>query len=155
MARDRAGVRGARVTARVTRLALGIVPLTFLAVFFVYPVAVIVIRGLTPGGDLDLSPLREVITDPGLRKIAWFTVWQATLSTVLTVLVAMPGAFVLSRFEFRGRRLVRALVTVPFVLPAVVVGSAFASVLGSGGPLAFLGLDQSLGAILIAHVFFN
>jgi thiamine transport system permease protein len=155
MARDRAGVTHARVTARVTRAALWIVPLTFLTVFFVYPVAVIVTRGLTPGGDLDLSPLREVITDPTLRKIAWFTVWQATLSTVLTVLVAMPGAFVLSRFEFRGRRLVRALVTVPFVLPTVVVGSAFASVLGPGGPLAFLALDQSLAAILIAHVFFN
>ncbi len=145
----------ARATAGVTRLALAFVPLAFLAVFFVYPVATIVGRGLTPGGELDLSPLREVVSDPAMRHIAWFTVWQATLSTVLTVLVALPGAFVLSRFEFRGRRLVRALVTVPFVLPTVVVGSAFASVLGAGGPLAFLGLDQTLAAILIAHVFFN
>ena len=141
--------------ARLTRAAPWIVPLTFLGVFFVYPVAAIVGRGLTPGGDLDLSPLREVVSDPALRHIAWFTMWQAALSTVLTVLVAMPGAFVLSRFEFRGRPLVRALVTVPFVLPTVVVGSAFAGVLGRGGPLAFLGLDQTLAAILIAHVFFN
>jgi hypothetical protein len=58
------------MTSRATRAALWIVPLTFLAVFFVYPVAVIVIRGLTPGGDLDLSPLREVITDPaGLEPV--------------------------------------------------------------------------------------
>jgi thiamine transport system permease protein len=155
MARDRAGVTTTRVAGRVTRLALAFVPLAFLAVFFVYPVATILARGLTPGGDLDLSPLREVVADPTFRHIAWFTIWQATLSTALTVLIALPGAFVLSRFEFRGRRLVRALVTVPFVLPAVVVGSAFASVLGPGGPLAFLGLDQTLAAILIAHVFFN
>jgi thiamine transport system permease protein len=141
--------------ARVGRAVLWLVPVAFLAVFFVYPVATIVGRGLTPGGDLDLSPLREVLADPALRHIAWFTVWQATLSTVLTVLVALPGAFVLSRFEFRGRRVLRALVTVPFVLPTVVVGSAFASVFGSGGPLAPLGLDQTLAAILVAHVFFN
>jgi thiamine transport system permease protein len=62
---------------------------------------------------------------------------------------------VLARYEFRGRRLVRALVTVPFVLPTVVVGSAFVALLGEGGPLAPLGLDQTLGAILVAHVFFN
>ena len=58
--------------------------------------------------------------------------WQATLSTVLTLLVALPGAYVLARYEFPGRRVVRALVTVPFVLPTVVVGSAFAALLGAG-----------------------
>ena len=41
------------------------------------------------------------------------------------------------------------------MLPTVVVGSAFASLLGPGGPLAGLGLDQTVWAILIAHVFFN
>ena len=61
----------------------------------------------------------------------------------------------LARCEFPGRRVVRALVTVPFVLPTVVVGSAFVALLGDGGPLACLGLDQTLGAILLAHVFFN
>ena len=49
----------------------------------------------------------------------------------------------------------RAAVLVPFVLPTVVVGSAFLALLGEGGPLGFLGLDQSLAAILVAHVFFN
>jgi len=149
-------VTRSRVTrSRATRAFLTIVPLAFLAVFFVYPVAAILVRGLTPGGEIDLSPLRDVVSDPMMRQIAWFTVWQAALSTVLTVLVALPGAFVLSRFEFPARRLVRALVTVPFVLPTVVVGSAFASLLGSGGPLAFLGLDQTVAAIVVAHMFFN
>src|SRR5258706_9531383 len=109
MAHDRARVTIGRVTGhargRATRLALAFVPLAFLAVFFVYPVATIVGRGLTPGGALDLSPLREVIADPALRHIVWFTVWQATLSTLFTVFVALPGAFVFSRFEVRGPRL--------------------------------------------------
>ncbi|HMF04307.1 MAG TPA: iron ABC transporter permease [Acidimicrobiia bacterium] len=131
------------------------VPIAFLGVFFVYPVASIVGRGLTPDGSLDLSPLGDVVTAARFRGVAWFTIWQATVSTALTVLVALPGAYVFARYEFRGKRLVRAAVLVPFVLPTVVVGSAFLAVLGDGGPLGFLGFDQSLAAILVAHVFFN
>ena len=86
-----------------------------------------------------------MLTDSGLRGIAWFTLWQAALSTVLTLLVGLPGAYVLARYDFPGKRVVRALVTVPFVLPTVVVGSAFLA----------LGVQPSLGAILLAHLFFN
>jgi thiamine transport system permease protein len=140
---------------RVARVLLLAVPVAFLGVFFVYPVASIIGRGLTPGGTLDLSPIGAVVTDSQLRGVAWFTIWQAAASTALTVLVALPGAYVFARYEFRGKRLVRAAVLVPFVLPTVVVGSAFLALLGDGGPLGFLGLDQSLAAILVAHVFFN
>src|SRR5215207_2939998 len=156
----RAETRTVMVPARIDRrrIARGLmlaVPLAFLGVFFVYPVASIVGRGLTPDGSLDLSPIGDVVTDARLRGVAWFTVWQATVSTALTVLVALPGAYVFARYEFRGKRLVRAAVLVPFVLPTVVVGSAFLAVLGESGPLGFLGLDQSLAAILLAHVFFD
>jgi thiamine transport system permease protein len=140
---------------RAARIGVVVVPLAFLAVFFAYPVIAIVGRGLAPHWSVDLDPLGEVVRDAALRHIAWFTVWQATLSTVLTLVVGLPGAYVLARCEFPGRSVVRALVTVPFVLPTVVVGSAFVALLGDGGPLASLGLDQTLGAILIAHVFFN
>ena len=149
MANDRAGL------TRPARIALALVPLAFLGVFLVYPVLAILGRGLNPGGELDLGPLADVVADPYLRHVAWFTVWQATLSTILTLAVGLPGAYVLARYRFHGRAVVRALVTVPFVLPTIVVGSAFVSLLGPGGPLAGLGLDQSLGAILLAHVFFN
>lgn len=133
------------ISPGVGRRAAAAVPVAFLAVFFAYPVVTLVGRGLWPGGELDLGPLGDVLGDAGLRGVAWFTVWQAALSTLLTFVVALPGAYVLARYRFRGRSLVRALVTVPFVLPTVVVGSAFLS----------LGLEPSLGAILLAHVFFN
>ncbi len=80
-----------------------------------------------------------------LVSVGWFTVWQAAASTLLTLLAAAPLTWAISQFEFSGRRLVTALVTVPFVLPTVVVGTAFVS----------LGFGQSIGAILAAHVFFN
>jgi thiamine transport system permease protein len=134
--------------AGAARLRTGLllaIPVAFFGIFFAYPVASIIGRGIAPGGDLDLSPLTQVFTDPGLRQIAWFTLWQAAVSTLLTLAIGLPGAYVIARYDFPGKRLVRALVTVPFVLPTVVVGSAFLA----------LGFQPSLGAILLAHVFFN
>ncbi len=131
--------------ARAGRMLSALVPLAFLGIFFVYPVASILGRGLVPGGVLDLSPIADVFGDPGLRAVAWFTAWQAALSTLVTMAVALPAAYVVARYEFRGRAVIRAAVMVPFVLPTVVVGSAFLA----------LGIRASLGAILLAHVFFN
>ncbi len=85
----------------------------------------------------------------------WFTLWQAVVSTVLTLLVGMPAAYVVARYEFPGRRLFRAFVTVPFVLPTVVVATAFLALLRPGGPLAFLHWQRGVGPMLAAHVFFN
>ena len=131
--------------SRVLTVLAVAVPTLFVAVFFAYPVASILGRGLVPDGHLDLAPLRGVFTDPSLRGVVWFTVWQAALSTALTLAIGLPGAYVLARFRFPGRSLVRALVTIPFVLPTVLVASAFLA----------LGVPRSLGAILLAHVFFN
>jgi thiamine transport system permease protein len=144
--------RAARVAGTVLIVA---VPLGFFGLFFAYPVGTMIARGLRPGGRLDVEPLRSVFTDGSLRHVAWFTVWQATASTALTVVIAMPGAYVLSRYRFRGRRLVWAAVTVPFVLPTVVVASAFLSLLGPRGPLGSLGLAGTVWPILLAHAFFN
>jgi len=155
VAQHRARLSPATGLSRGARGALAAVPLTFLAVFFVYPVLAIVGRGLAPDWRLELGPFGDVFGDAYLRHVIWFTLWQATLSTALTLAIGIPGAYVLARYRFPGRGVVRALVTVPFVLPTIVVGAAFTSLLGSGGPLAGLGLDQSLGAILVAHVFFN
>ncbi|MCU0521107.1 MAG: iron ABC transporter permease [Anaerolineae bacterium] len=89
-----------------------------------------------------------------------FTLGQATLSTAITLVTALPGAYVFAHYEFPFKRLAQALTTVPFVLPTVVVATAFGVVLGPESPLVrWLGegadLRYSLGAILLAHVFYN
>ena len=139
---------------RLLGLALLVPPLLFLAVFFAWPVVSIIDRGLRPDGELDLSVVGDVLGDAELRGVVWFTIWQAAASTVLTLAVALPAAHVLARYDFRGKPLVRALVTVPFVLPTVVVGAAFLALLGEDGVLG-LELDRSVVAILLAHAFFN
>ncbi|MFD9792415.1 ABC transporter permease [Streptomyces sp. NPDC059070] len=133
-------------------------PLAFFALFFAWPVAAIVGRGLRPDGGWQLGRLGEVLTEPDLQHVLWFTTWQALASTALTLLIALPGAYVFARLDFPGRDLLRAVVTVPFVLPTVVVGTAFLALVGRGGLLDELWgvrLDTTVWAILLAHVFFN
>ena len=139
---------------RAGGIALVALPLAFLAYFFVYPLLTVLITGFTTDGRLDLGPIETVFGRSALLNVAWFTLWQAIASTVLTVLVALPAANVMARYDFRGKKLVRAAIVVPFVLPTVVVGSAFLALLGPDGPLG-IDLRKTIWAILIAHVFFN
>ena len=127
---------------------------SFFAVFFAWPVAGVIAEGL---GSAGLAPVADLFASPAARSVLWFTLWQAAASTALTVLIALPGAWAVARLGFRGRRAVRALVTVPFVLPTVVVAAAFEGLfdrfgLSDGDGLR---LRHTAWAILIAHVFFN
>ncbi|MCK6211319.1 iron ABC transporter permease [Georgenia sp. EYE_87] len=131
------------------------VPLVFLGTFFAWPVLAIVGQGFFPDGALDLSAVGEVFSRSRTWRIVGLTVAQAVAGTALAVLLGVPGAYVLYRCRFRGRGLVRAFVTVPFVLPTVVVGVAFRALLAEGGLLGFLGLDGTFAAIVAALVFFN
>jgi thiamine transport system permease protein len=87
--------------------------------------------------------------------VLWFTLWSAAAGTLLSVLLGLPAAYVLHRLDLPGRRVVRAALLVPFVLPTVVVGVAFRQLLRESGPLGFLGLDQTPAAIVAGLVFFN
>lgn len=148
----------ARAHGTGARLALMAVPVAFFAVFFGYPVAAIVGRGLREGGQWHLGRAGQVLGDAGTLHVLWFTVWQAAASTALTLALALPAAWVFARLDFPGKRLLRAVVTVPFVLPTVVVGSAFLALAGRGGVLDEwfgLRLDTSVWAILLAHVLLN
>lgn len=147
-----------RTAAHARRAGLvlaGLLPLLAFAAFFFYPVLSLVGRGFTGPSGLDLSGFSEVLSRPRFRRILWFTVWQAAASAGLAVAVGVPGAYLLYRVRFRGQRVLRALVTVPFVLPTVVVGLAFRSLVADGGPLGGWGLDGSVWTILLAHVFLN
>lgn len=132
------------------------VPLVFLSVFFLLPTSHLIARGfIGPEGGIDLSGLAQVLSRPRTWRIIGQTLWMALVATAVCLLLALPGAWILYRTRFVGRGWLRAAVAVPFVLPSVVVGVAFRSVLGAGGPLQWLGLDGSRTAIVLGMVFFN
>ncbi len=126
----------------------------FLSLFFFYPLFRI----------LALSLDASVLTAENLSRAFYvlrFTLYQASLSTLLTFLLGLPAAVLFARFEFRGKSLLRALTAIPFMLPTVVVAAGFNALLGPRGWLSFLfplssfQFTGTLTAILIAHVFYN
>ena len=161
----RVDARGAALSIRVGRGTawLFLAPaLAFLAVFLAYPLQSILGESFARGGGF--GPLTE---GTYFAERAWFTLWQALVSAGITLVLAMPVAYVLACYEFRGKAIFEALITVPFVLPTIVVAVAFTALLGPGGLandwlMRLPGIDEppiqlmnSFWAILIAHVFYN
>ncbi|HVN56262.1 MAG TPA: iron ABC transporter permease [Anaerolineaceae bacterium] len=154
-----------RIGDRSSRQAalLWAAPLLFLLVFFFLPLGAIFRQGFLAAEveGLDPASLSRVIRPLG------FTVFQAALSTLLTLLVGLPAAYVFAHFRFPGKELLRTLTAIPFILPTVVAAASFNALLGPRGlvnvalmnllglsdpPIQFL---NTLGAILAAHVFYN
>ncbi|MGB3247254.1 MAG: thiamine/thiamine pyrophosphate ABC transporter permease ThiP [Sulfitobacter sp.] len=103
----------------------------------------------------------------GLGPSDWvairFTVWQAFLSAVISVALAVPVARALARRQFPGRGVLVTLLGAPFILPVIVAVLGLITVFGRAGwlnqGLAFFGLPvmsiYGLHGVVLAHVFFN
>ncbi|WP_051259146.1 ABC transporter permease [Schaalia suimastitidis] len=131
-------------------------PLAFLLVFFAWPAANLVLRGfVNEAGQWDITAFYQVFTRSRTWRIIGLTLSMAAAATVASVILGVPGAHVLYRLTFPGRVVARIIVSIPFVLPTVVVGVAFRSLLSPGGWLAFLDLDGTVIAVVAAMVFFN
>ncbi|MBV9787111.1 MAG: iron ABC transporter permease [Chloroflexi bacterium] len=140
-------------------------PLLFFALFYFYPL-IAILRVSFASAEESIAGIVSLWRDSYYLSVLWFSVWQAALSTALTLALGLPIAYVFARYRFWGKTLLRALATVPFVLPTVVVAAAFAALLGQNGVVntilgdllgipALLKLENTLTLILIAHVFYN
>jgi len=150
------------MTSRSTadpRILAGLGSLAFIAVLIGGAFA-----GLIAEGIRDLSGVFSAF-DPYLGRIVWFTLWQALLSTMLSVVPAIFVARALSRHPgLPGRALILRLFALPLALPAIVAALGILALLGRAGYLAAPLSEISgtawpgiygLGGILVAHVFFN
>ncbi|MBL8119719.1 MAG: iron ABC transporter permease [Anaerolineae bacterium] len=153
--------------SRVLWRGLLLVPLIFLGLFFFYPLASIFMVSLSPEGVLDLTGFTRLVSSRYYIDTILFTLFQATLSTLLTIALALPGAYVFTRYRFPGKSLLLSVITLPFVLPTIVVAAAFTALIGPRGilnqilisafslPTPPIQLDRTLSIILIVHVFYN
>ena len=123
-------------------VALAILPTAGLAVFYVWPFLTLL------GRALDGDAVGRTLGRSATWDVAWFTLWQATLSTVITLVVGIAPAYIVARFDFRSRQLLLGLLTAIFVLPTVVMGAAFLALLPDS-------IDRSVTAVIAAHVVFN
>jgi thiamine transport system permease protein len=140
----------------------------FLTLFFFVPLTMILARAfISSEGRLSLIPLIRTITDGNTLRIIRFTLLQAFLSTLIALLMGLPGAYFLARTVFPGKRLLKSLSVVPFVLPPILVVLGFVSAFGNNGILnrflmSVFNLNQapvqilySLPGIVMAHGFYN
>ena len=156
-----AGRRSLPVSLRV--LGLWLLPLAFLGLFFFYPLFSIFRLSFSPEMGSAASPIQW----SDIWQPFSFTLGQALASTFLTLLVGLPAAYFFARIRFPGKGLLRGATMLPFILPTVVVAAGFNALLGPHGwvnlglmglfhlenpPIQFL---NTLGAILLAHVFYN
>jgi thiamine transport system permease protein len=149
------------------RYLLAAPPLIFLGAFYFYPLVSIFTLSFAPQGTWDFSKIMKLVSTSYYLRVLWFTTWQAALSTILTLAVALPGAYVFAHYDFRGKTLIQSLSTVPFVLPTVVTATAFRALLGPGGlvnaglmsafdlPRPVINIDHTVWFFLMAHVFYN
>ena len=146
---------------------LFLVPLAYLAVFFAYPLGSILERSLGGDSGFGFDPFRVLLSDSYYLGRIWFTVWQAVVSTLLTLAVGLPVAFLFARYEFPGKTLLKAVSTLPFVMPTIVVAMGFTALFGSQGiinstMMSMFGMEEppvrisnSLTIIFMAHAFYN
>jgi thiamine transport system permease protein len=134
--------------ARVNRLprwllvALAIGPALGLVVFYAWPFATLMAEAVST------TAIADTFGRASTWEVVWFTAWQAIVSTVVTIVVGLAPAYVLARFDFRGRTVLVGLLTAMFVLPTVVMGAAFLALLPDA-------LDRTVWAVIGAHVVFN
>lgn len=140
--------------------------LILLALFLVPLLFTLSTAFLTEEG-FSLQRIYAVFTSPYTHRLLLFTLYQATFSTLASVLIALPGAYLLANYSFKGRRFIKALSTLPFVIPSILVVLGFVIFFGNNGflnqvlikvfslkepPIRIL---YSFKAIILAHTFFN
>lgn len=136
-------------------LAAGI-PLVFLGICFFYPVLALAWLGVGQAGETGyFSTLGRVLSDSLTWRAIRDTLILALGGTFFSTLVGLPLAWVLYCLDFRFRTVLRTLVTIPFVLPTIGVAAAFKALFSEDGWLAVLRLDGTLGAVILAMVFYN
>jgi len=106
-----------------------LLPAAFLGYFFYQPLVALFNLLFSPTWDFSLANLNwRKIWDP-----LWFTILQAGLSTLLTLIIGLPGAWLFARFAFPGKKILKMLTTLPFILPTVVVAAGLNALLGPRG----------------------
>ena len=131
------------------RLALRIIALGYLALLLVVPIGMIFYRALENG----IGPAWDAVTTPPAQHAFYLTIMIAAIAVPLNAIFGVACAFLLARYEFRGKRILDALVDLPFAISPVVVGLALILVWGQDGWFASTGVIFSTPGMILATIF--
>jgi len=136
-------------------------PLIFWTAAFALPLFSVAARAAG-----SIQGFSDLLNSPYYRGVLYFSIRQAAVSTVFSVFLGLPGAYFIGRHQFPGRKILRSVSAIPFVLPSILAVLGFILVFGNSGLLNTLTgrLSGSAGrwkilysfeAIILAHVFYN
>ena len=175
-----------RIERRILAV-FGLATVLLLVAMFYYPVGTVFIEAIVVDGVATVSVFVGILQDPFYfgetarlfagDPVGWelvrpgrelglveFTVYQAVLSTLASLALGLPLAYLLARFEFPGRQTLRSLTILPFVLPSIMIAVGFVATFGANGTvnemlapfgLGPIDLTGTLGIIVVAHAFYN
>lgn len=138
-----------------------LIPFTFILIAFYFPLANLFLTGFSG------AALKDILADSYYRSVFLFTVKQAFFSAFFSMLPGIAGAWIISNLDIPGRNVIRAVTSVPFVLPSILVVLGFVLLFGNSGIINTLAMKifslekppfmilYSFKAIILAHVFYN
>lgn len=109
-------------------LSLGTTVL-YLAVIVLLPLCALMLKA----ADIGLAQFLSIITHPRTLAALWVTVSMGLAATAFNAIYGLLLAWVLARYEFPGKRLLDAIVDIPFALPTAVAGLALATLFAKNG----------------------
>ena len=144
---------------------LFLITLGYLILFFYYPLLTILKEAFLSQNIVTLEGFYKILAKPTFLVAFQFTIIESILSTILSIVMGLPIAYLFSKYDFKGRNILNAFILVPFVLPGIVVGFSFLLLLGPDGIIpTFLNSVLNLNwgvrewgfiAIIFAHAFYN
>ena len=147
---------------RAALLEVGL--LALLVWLIVYPLVLVLVEGFRGADGWTLDFVRQFLQKRNEAQALWGSLWISLATVVLAGAIGIPLAFLFSRYDFPGRRIVGGLVALPAVLPPLVGVLAFLFLYGESGFISLLiqrvfRLDappwrlQGAGAILLVHAY--
>ena len=141
--------------------------LSFLLAFFYVPLIRIFEYSFTSGTEPLGLILKETITNKVNLYAIGFTFLQAFISSILCLLIGLPAGYFLAKYNFKGKEILVNLLTIPFVLPPIVVLAGFLVTYGNSGWVntiwesitnstnPVISIFGTVQGIILAHVFYN
>ncbi len=135
---------------KTLRIMSLLAPIVIIVLFLLFPVVSVLISSFVDGDGFTFQYLGAILRDGYYYKLFAITFSQATLSTLVSLIIGIPIGYFFGKYDFKGRKFLLTFFTVPFVLPSVLVGMGFLSIFGE---------QNSNGAklilIVLAHAFYN
>ncbi len=132
-----------------SRIGLRVVALGYLAALLVVPVAMVFYRAFENG----FGAAWEAVTTPEAQHAFYLTIMVTLIAVPLNAVFGVLTAWVLARYDFRGKRLLDVLIDLPFAVSPIVVGLALVLVWGRDGWFGSTEVIFSTPGIVLATIF--